>query len=150
MANTFTCLRYHVVFSTKHREPWIRPPIEGRLRAYLGGIARQNGMNALLIGGVDDHVHMLLGLPPTLAVSDALKQIKGGSSGWIRENLPVCRGFGWQDGYGAFTVSKSQVPEVEEYLRGQREHHQVRTSQEEYRALLDRHEIEYEERYLWG
>jgi REP element-mobilizing transposase RayT len=149
MANTFTCLRYHVVFSTKHRERWIRPELQERVWAYLGGITKQGGMKALLVGGVEDHLHMLLGLPPTLALSGAIKQINGGSSGWIRENLPGCRGFGWQDGYAAFTVSRSQAPGVEEYIRGQREHHRVRTFQDEYRALLDRHGIEYEERYLW-
>ncbi len=149
MANTYTYLRYHVVFSTKRREPWLRPEIQERARAYLGGIARQNEMRAILIGGMADHVHMLLSLPPAIAVSEALKQIKGGSSGWIKENLPGCRGFGWQDGYGAFTASKSQVPEVEDYIRNQAEHHRTRTFQEEYRALLVRHEIEYQERYLW-
>jgi len=108
MANTFTCLRYHVVFSTKRREPWIRPDLQERLWAYLGGIAKQNGMKALLGGGMPEHVHCLLGLPPTLPVSEALKLIKGGSSGWVRENLPGCRGFGWQDGYAALSVSQSQ------------------------------------------
>lgn len=149
MANTFTYLRYHVVFSTKHREPWLRPDVQERVWAYLGGIARQNEMSAILIGGMPDHVHILLSLSPKIAVSEALRQIKGGSSGWIKENIPGCRSFAWQDGYGAFSVSKSQVPEVEEYIRDQVEHHKTRIFQEEYRALLDRHGIEYEERYLW-
>ena len=150
MANTFTCLHYHIVFSTKHREPWLQPDAQERIWAYLGGIARQNDLTALLIGGFDDHVHILLGLPPVIAVSEAIKQIKGGSSGWIKENIPGCRGFAWQDGYGAFTVSKLQEDDVKEYIRTQREHHRVKTFQEEYRGLLDRHEIKYDERYLWG
>lgn len=112
MANTYTCLRYHVIFSTKSRERWITPDIEERVWAYLGGIARENDITPLLIGGVDDHVHMLLGLPPTATVSEALKHIKGASSKWIKETFPARQGFGWQDGYGAFTVSKSQVPEI--------------------------------------
>jgi putative transposase len=149
MANTFTSLHYHVIFSTKHREPWIGRDKEERLWAYLGGIARQNQIKALLIGGMEDHIHMLLGLPPMIAVSDALKRIKGGSSAWIKEILPGCLGFAWQDGYAAFTVSKSQVAEVEDYIRKQREHHRVKTFQEEYRAFLDKHQIEYDERYLW-
>ncbi|HEY5909344.1 MAG TPA: IS200/IS605 family transposase [Verrucomicrobiae bacterium] len=149
MANTFTSLHYHMIFSTKHREPWIRKEIEERLWAYLGGIARQIDLKPLLIGGVDDHVHMLLGAPPTIALSEAVKRIKGGSSGWIKENLPGCLGFGWQDGYGAFTVSKSQLGEVDQYIRNQREHHRFKTFQEEYRAFLDKHEIHYDERYLW-
>jgi REP element-mobilizing transposase RayT len=94
MANTFTCLKYHLVFSTKHREPWLRPDMEERVWAFLGGIARQNKFKPLLIGGVDDHVHILLALPPTAAVSDALRLIKGGSSGWIQQNIAGCRGFG--------------------------------------------------------
>ena len=149
MANTFTCLHYHIVFSTKHREPWIKPAFEERLWAYLGGIAHPNGVKPILIGGMEDHVHLLLGAPATIAVSQILKQLKGGSSGWIKDNLPGCRSFAWQDGYGAFTVSKSNLSEVEQYVRNQREHHRVHTFQEEYRAMLDRHGIAYDERYLW-
>jgi REP element-mobilizing transposase RayT len=149
MANTFTCLEYHMVFSTKNREPWLRIDVQERIWAYLGGIAGQNDMKPLLIGGVDDHVHMLISVPPNIAVSEALKRLKGGSSGWIKQNIPGCRGFGWQDGYGAFTLSKSQEPGVKDYIRKQREHHRVKTFLEEYRALLDRHGIQYNERYLW-
>ncbi len=149
MANTFTSLHYHVIFSTKHREPWITQEHEQRLRAYLGGIARQNQLKPLLIGGMEDHIHMLLGMPPTITVSEALKRIKGGSSGWVKENLPGSLGFGWQDGYAAFGVSKSQLGEVEDYIRDQRAHHRLKTFQEEYRAFLDRHGIVYDERYLW-
>jgi REP element-mobilizing transposase RayT len=149
MANTFTSLHYHIIFSTKHREPWIARDQEERLWAYLGGIAQQNQLKPLLVGGMEDHIHILLGSPPTVTVSEALKRIKGGSSGWVKENLPGCLGFGWQDGYAAFAVSKSQLGDVEEYIRNQREHHRSKTFQEEYRAFLDRHEIAYDERYLW-
>ena len=107
MANTYTSLYYHVIFSTKNREPWIRPELESRVWPYLGGIAREHDMKALMIGGIENHVHLLLGIPPVLAVSKAVQLIKGGSSGWIKETLPGLGGFGWQDGYGAFTVSKS-------------------------------------------
>jgi putative transposase len=144
MANTFTSLHYHIIFSTKHREPWIREDAEARLWAYLAGIPQNNDCKPLLIGGTADHVHLLLGVPPTLALSEVLKRIKGGSSGWVKENIP-----GWQGGYGAFTVSKSQMGEVEDYIRNQREHHRVHSFQEEYRAFLDRHEIPYDEKYLW-
>jgi REP element-mobilizing transposase RayT len=149
MANTFTCLHYHVIFSTKHREPWIARDQEERLWAYLAGIACQHQFTPKLVGGMEDHIHILLGLPPTVAVSDALKSLKGGSSGWVKESLPGCGGFGWQDGYAAFAVSKSHLSEVEDYIRKQREHHRLRTFQEEYRAFLDRHGITYDERYLW-
>lgn len=149
MANTYTSLHYHLVFSTKNRERWITPDIEQRIWAYLGGIARENKMTPLQIGGIEDHVHILFGASPTLAPSKITQLIKGGSSGWIHDTFPLLKGFGWQDGYGAFTVSKSNVPEVAAYIQDQRGHHRVRGFQEEYRALLQKHEIEYEERYLW-
>ena len=149
MANTFTSLHYHVIFSTKNREPWIRPGIEARVWSYLGCIARENDMKAILIGGIENHVHLLLGLPPTVTVSKAVQLIKGGSSAWLKETFHGTRGFGWQDGYGAFTVSKSLVPEVESYIRNQREHHRIKTFEEEYRAMLEKHEIRFEERYLF-
>lgn len=150
MANTFTSLHYHIVFSTKHREPWIRSDIQDRLWTYLGGIARENGLKAILIGGMPDHVHLALAIPPTQAVSKAVQVIKGGSSKWIKDALPGMRGFAWQDGYGAFTVSKSNLDEVVDYIRTQPEHHRVKTFQEEYLAFLVRHGIEYDERYLWN
>jgi len=149
MANTYTSLHYHVVFSTKNRGRWITPDIEERIWAYLGGIAKENKMKPVQIGGIEDHVHVLLGAPPTLAPSKVAQLIKGASSGWIHETFPAMKGFAWQDGYSAFTVSKSGVPEVAAYIRRQREHHRVKTFQEEYLALLRKHEIEYDERYLW-
>ena len=149
MANTYTALHYHIVFSTKHRQRWITEDIEGRIWAYLGGIARENRMVALEVGGIEDHIHMLVGAPATMAPSKAAQLIKGGSSSWIHDTFPGLEAFAWQDGYGAFTVSKSQVPDLTAYIRNQREHHRIRTFQDEYRALLERHEIEYEEQYLW-
>ncbi|MBN2505881.1 MAG: IS200/IS605 family transposase [Verrucomicrobia bacterium] len=149
MANTFTSLHYHMIFSTKHRQRWILPNIEQRVWAYMGGIAKQNELHACLIGGVEDHVHILLGMPPKMSVSEALKRIKGGSSGWMKANFPGCQHFAWQDGYAAFSVSKSEIPGVEDYIRNQREHHRTKTFQEEYRDFLDKHGIQYDERYLW-
>ena len=149
MANTYTALHYHFIFSTKHRKPWITSDIEERIWKYLGGIARTNSMNPLRTGGLEDHIHILLGAPPTIAPSKIAQLIKGGSSAWIHDTFPHLREFGWQDGYGAFTVSKSAIPDVTEYITNQREHHRVRTYQDEYRALLERHGIEYDERYLW-
>jgi REP element-mobilizing transposase RayT len=149
MANTFTSLHYHIVFSTKNREPWISHGIEERVWKFLGGIARENKMKALWIGGMPDHNHMALALPPIQSVSKSLQLIKGGSSKWIKDTLPNLRGFAWQDGYGAFTVSKSNLPEVLVYIQKQREHHRLKTFKEEYLEFLARHEIEYDERYLW-
>ncbi|HEV8711210.1 MAG TPA: IS200/IS605 family transposase [Candidatus Binatia bacterium] len=148
MANTYTSLHYHITFSTKNRERWITPDIEQRIWTYLGGIARENGIVPLKIGGIEDQVHLVLGMPPTLALSKMVQLLKGGSSKWIHDTFPALRGCGWQDGYGAFTVSKSNLPEVLKYVENQRTHHHTRTFQEEFRALLDRHGIEYNERYL--
>jgi REP element-mobilizing transposase RayT len=150
MANTFTCLHYHVIFSTKNREPWISRDIEERLWRFLGGIARENGMKALQIGGMPDHVHLALALPPTQTVSKALQLLKGGSSKWIKDALPDLRGFAWQDGYAAFCVSKSNLPEVIAYIQNQREHHRTKSFHDEFLSFLKRHEIEFDERYLWG
>ena len=150
MANTFTSLHYHLIFSTKDREPWILHDIEERIWKSLGGIARENGMKALRVGGMPDHVHVILGLPPTQTVSKAIQLLKGGSSKWIKETFPRMRGFGWQDGYAAFTVSKSNLPDVIEYVQDQREHHRVKSFQEEYLAFLIRYGIEYDERYVLG
>ena len=136
MANTYTSLHYHIVFSTKNRERWIEPSVEQRVWAYLGGI--------------EEHVHLLLGAPAVLAPARIAQLIKGGSSAWIQEALPRMKGFGWQDGYGAFAVSKSNLPSVIEYIQHQGEHHRTKSFQEEYRELLQRHGIECDERYAWG
>src|SRR5262245_25186162 len=149
MANTYTALHYHFVYSTKNRQPWIKQEIEQRIWEYLGGIARANNMKPLKIGGIEDHIHMLLGAPATMAPSKIAQLVKGGSSAWIHDTFPELAGFAWQDGYGAFTVSKSTIPEVTAYIANQREHHCAMTFEEEYRALLDRHGIEYDERYVW-
>ena len=127
-----------------------RVSLEQRVWEYLGGIARQNAMKALQIGGVEDHVHLVVGIPATLAVSKALQLLKDSSSKWIHETFPDLPRAQWQDGYGAFTVSKSQLLEVIHYVAQQRQNHQRRTFQEEYRAFLRKQGIEYDERYVWG
>ena len=149
MANTYTSLHYHIVFSTKYRELWITPDIEERIWAFLGGIAKENRMKPIQIGGVEDHIHILLGAPATMSPAKAAQLIKGGSSAWIHTKFPKLQNFAWQDGYGAFTVSKSAIPDVTTYIQNQREHHKRQSYKEEFLTLLHRHEIEYEERYLW-
>jgi putative transposase len=149
MGNTFISLNYHFVFSTKNRERWISHDIEERVWNFLGGIARENGMKPMLVGGMPDHVHISVGLPTTLSVAKALQLIKGGSSKWMKDTFPEMRGFGWLDGYGAFSVSKSNLAALAAYIEGQREHHKRMTFKEEFVSLLVRHGIEYEEKYLW-
>jgi REP element-mobilizing transposase RayT len=148
MANTYTAIHYHFTFSTKNRHPWIKAEIEERVWSYLGGIARKNKLQPLKIGGIEDHVHVLLGAPATIAPAKIAQLIKGGSSAWIHDEFPDLVDFAWQDGYAVFTVSKSAVPDVSEYIENQREHHRIRTFKDEYLALLKRHGIEYDERYL--
>ena len=149
MANTYTSLQYRFIFSTKNREPWIASEIEGRVWSYIGGIARKHKMTALQVGGVEDHIHALILAPPTLAPSQIAQFLKGDSSKWIHEEFSRMRAFEWQDGYGAFTVSRSQIPEVIEYIKNQHAHHRNKTFQEEYLELLQKHRVDYDERYLW-
>jgi REP element-mobilizing transposase RayT len=140
---------HHCVFSTKERRRLINPELRERLWPFRGGIARQNNMKAIEIGGVEDHVHLLLSLPATMPIAKAMQLIKGGSSKWIHETFPDQRGFAWQEEYGAFSVSASRVDKVVAYISGQPEHHQRVTFQEELLELLKKHGIEYDERYLW-
>jgi REP element-mobilizing transposase RayT len=150
MANTYSSLFYHIVFSTKNRTTFIRPEIEARVWAYIGGVARKHKMTAIQVGGVEDHVHALVLAPTVLAPAEIAKYLKGDSSKWIHETFADLQDFGWQDGYGAFTVSKSNVPMVVSYIQNQRAHHQTQTFQDEYREFLQKHGVEYDERYLWG
>ncbi|HET7626295.1 MAG TPA: IS200/IS605 family transposase [Verrucomicrobiae bacterium] len=140
---------FHCVFSTKERRPFITPDLQERLWPFLGGIARQNKMTALEIGGVADHVHILLSLPATVPISKAMQLIKGGSSKWIHETFPDQKLFSWQEEYGAFSVSVSQLDKTIAYIRGQPGHHRKMTFQEEFLMLLKKHGVEYDERYLW-
>ena len=150
MANTYTSLNYHLVFSTKNRFPWIALEIEQRIWSYIGGIARKPRMTAIQVGGVEDHIHALVMAPPTIAPFEIAKYLKGESSLWIHDEFPWLRGFNWQEGYAAFTVSKSDISDVAYYIKNQREHHRKRTFQDEYRELLRVNGIEYDERYIWG
>jgi REP element-mobilizing transposase RayT len=140
---------HHCVFSAKERRPLITPALAERLWPFLGGIARENKMKALEVGGVEDHVHILLSLPATMSIAKGLQLIKGGSSKWVHETFPEHRLFAWQEKYGAFSVSESRVESIIQYIKGQAVHHRKMTFQEEFVALLKKHSIEDDERYLW-
>jgi REP element-mobilizing transposase RayT len=140
---------HHCVFSTKERRPLITLALSQRLWPFLGGIARQNKFKAIEIGGVEDHVHLLLSLSSSVSIAKAMQLIKGGSSKWVHETFPECRLFAWQEKYGAFSVSVSQLDRLIDYIKNQQEHHRKMTFQEEFLALLKKHRIEYDERYLW-
>jgi REP element-mobilizing transposase RayT len=140
----------HVVFSTKERCHTITSALRKRLWAYIGGIARENGMNALAVGGTDNHVHVLLVLPSTMPLAKAVQLIKGGSSKWIHDQFPPHASFAWQEGYGAFSIGMSGVNDTVAYIEAQEEHHRAKTFEEELLAFLRRHNIAYDERYVLG
>ena len=149
--STYTSLYYHLVFSTKNRLPLITPALESDLYSYLGGILKKLNGTPIEINGVEDHVHVLTMLKPYPEIADVLQKLKGGSSGWINKQRRKSSQskFAWQKGYGAFTVSKSQIPRVRRYIQDQKEHHRSQTFEEEFRELLRRHGVEFDERYLW-
>lgn len=149
MSHAYVSNFVHYVFSTKGRCSAIDPELESRLWPYVGGIARENDMKALAVGGVSDHLHALVSLPATLSVAKAIQLIKGGSSKWIHDQFPRHRTFAWQEGYGAFSVSASQIEAVTAYIHNQREHHRKKTFQEEFLEFLDRHGVEYDPRYVF-
>jgi putative transposase len=146
--HSFSSCLMHCVFATKERRPLIEPALQSRLWPYLGGIARENGMKALEVGGVSDHIHILLSLPATLAISKSVQLLKGNSSKWIHETFPEHRHFAWQEGYGAFSIGVSGVDDTVAYIRGQEEHHQKRSFREEVEVFLKKHGLEYDQSML--
>jgi putative transposase len=149
MPQSYTCLRYHLIFSTKDRVSSLTDDVRPRLYEYVGGILRSMKSTLIAAGGMPDHVHLLVGLNQEVSVMAALRTIKAGSSGWIHDTFPTMRKFAWQAGYGAFTVSHSGEEQVASYIARQKEHHRKRTFQEEFVELLKRHGIDYDERFLW-
>ena len=148
--HSFNSCLMHCVFSTKERRPWLTSNIRERLWPYFGGIARANNMKALAIGGVTDHVHLLLSLPPTLSISKAMQLLKGNSSKWLRETFPELarEDFAWQEGFGAFSISISGVEETIHYIQMQEEHHRQRSFHEELVLFLKKHGYEDEAKTL--
>jgi REP element-mobilizing transposase RayT len=147
MPSTHISLNYHVVFSTKDRLPQIEPEWRPRLHQYLSGIVRSLGGSPLIAGGVADHVHMLFGLKATHSVAEVLRNVKGSSSHWLHETF--ASRLSWQDGYGAFTVCRSHLDSVADYIAKQEDHHRTRNFQEEYLELLKANGVEYDPRFLW-
>jgi len=148
MASTFLSLHYHIVFSTKDRRPLLREPWRNNLHEYLGGAVRGLGGIPEIVGGVEDHVHLLVGLKATHCLADFMRDLKRASSNWIAENHEA--GFAWQDVYAAFTVSVSNCSAVREYIQKQPEHHRKISFQDEIVRLLEKHGVKYEERFLLG
>jgi REP element-mobilizing transposase RayT len=149
VAHTYTKLLYHVVFSTKERAPFIDAEVASDLHAYYGGIVRELKGEAVIVGGAADHLHALLRLPPSLSISEAMRVVKANTSLWVHQTRPRLSAFAWQTGYAAFTVSRSGAHAVAHYIATQEEHHRRMSYQDELRELLRRHDIDYDEAYLW-
>ena len=148
MSQSFTNLLYHIIFSTKDRRPLIKLEYQPRLYEYIGGIIRGTGGISLGINGTDDHVHVLAKLRPDRALSDVLRDLKANATGWMHEVFPRLADFYWQRGYAAFTISQSNLKQVQQYVADQKEHHQKVSFREEFIGFLKANGIEYDERYL--
>ena len=148
MSQSYTNLLYHIIFSTKDRRPLITDAYQGRLYDYIGGIIRGLGGISLELNGTEDHIHLLAKLRPDKALSDVLRDLKANASGWMHELFPVVEDFSWQGGYGAFTVSQSNVEEVRQYIRRQKEHHHRTSFRDEFIEFLKANGIEYDDRFL--
>ena len=149
MPHSYSTLLTHVVFSTKDRRRFLDPEIRPDLFAYMGGIIREMGGTARIINGIEDHVHMLVSLAADVAVAECLRVVKANSSRWIHGGLANHQDFAWQTGYAAFSVSASNEKQVIKYIRDQERHHRRMTFQEEFIALLRKHGVAFDKRFLW-
>jgi REP element-mobilizing transposase RayT len=140
----------HTVFSTKDRRPYLQDrALRGEMHRYLGGVLANLKCQPIIVGGVDDHVHLLSVLARTCQAAEMVKEVKRGSSMWIKAKTPALRKFSWQSGYGVFSVGFSQIPAVKRYIANQEEHHRRTSFQDEFRSLLKRYQIDFDERHVW-
>ncbi len=149
MGHTYTSLHYHIVFSTKQRLEIMSPELKDSLSAYIAKTINNEFGFTRKINGTDNHIHICADLKSRFALANILRTIKANSSKWIKNNFQLKGDFAWQEGYGAFTVSKSSVPDVIKYIIAQEEHHKKMTFQEEFIKLLEKHGVEYDKRYIW-
>lgn len=149
MAQTLIEVYLHIVFSTKSRCNLIHPEIEAELHRYMTGIAANLGSRCLAINGTENHIHTLVSLGKRITLSDLVREVKKGSTTWLKRQDAVARGFHWQDGYGGFSIGRSDIAGVRRYIASQKEHHRRVSYEEEFVALLEENGIEYDERYLW-
>jgi REP element-mobilizing transposase RayT len=150
MPHSYVQCRLHCIFSTKGRRNLIPADVQPRLWAYIGGIARDNGLTALAVGGTSNHAHALLAIPATITIAKAIQLTKAGSSAWLHETFPTMSGFAWQEGYAAFSVSASRIDETVHYIQHQYEHHRTLSFEDEFKRFLERHAVEYDPRYAFG
>jgi len=149
MANIYTQIHIQIIFTIQNRECLIQDKWKTELYKYIGGIINANGHKLIVINGMPDHIHILLGLRPSQSISELLQDIKGDSSKWINNKRFIKGRFSWQEGFGAFSYGKSQLSDVIKYINTQEEHHKKRSFIEEYRYLLHLFDVEYDERYIF-
>ncbi|MFN2492895.1 MAG: IS200/IS605 family transposase [Pyrinomonadaceae bacterium] len=149
MAGKYLSLLVHFTWSTAQREAWLENNLRDDLYSYVGGIMNKKNAKLISAGGMFDHIHLLASMPSTISVADFVNAVKANSSRWIHESSSAFRNFAWQEGYGAFSVSKSEENKVVAYIHNQEEHHKKRTFKQELISLLKKHDIPYDERYLW-
>jgi len=150
MPQSLAKILVHTIFSTKERRPFLRDKsLRNELHHYIGGILLNRGCQPLIIGGVDDHIHILSTLSRTITAADMVKEAKRSSSLWLKTKSAELNDFAWQNGYGIFSIGFSHVEPVKKYIAGQEEHHHKISFQDEYREFLKRYEIEFDERYVW-
>jgi REP element-mobilizing transposase RayT len=149
MAGKHISLLVHFIWSTAGREPWIGDDWREPLHSYLGGIARNKNAKLIAAGGMHDHIHLHVSLPSTITIADFVNAMKSNSSRWVHDNFPNRGAFAWQEGYGAFSVGKSEEQKVINYINNQREHHQKHSFKEEFLKFLEKYDVDYNERYLW-
>ena len=149
MAQSFSKIAVHAVFSTKDRKPFLSTAVRADLFGYMVGILNSLNCATIMINSTEDHVHVLINMAKTISVSKMMEEMKGGSSRWLKSHDATMKNFAWQAGYGVFSVSESQIPRVVDYIAGQEEHHKSTTFQDELLLLLKKHKIEFDERYIW-
>jgi putative transposase len=149
MSGKYLSLLVHFTWSTKARQPWLEADMRNDLYSYIGGIMRNKRAKLISAGGMNDHIHLCASMPSTISVADFVNAVKFNSSRWIHESYARLRNFAWQEGYGAFSVSKSEEAKVVRYISNQEHHHRKRTFKEELIELLQKHEIPYDNRYIW-
>lgn len=150
MPNTYTQIHIHFVFAVKHRNAVINDSWKEELCKYIAGIIRNNEHKLIAIGGMPDHIHILIGVRPSQSISDLMQDVKGNSSKWINEKRFLKTKFEWQEGYGAFSYSKSQINDVVNYINNQETHHAKKSFKEDYLEILKKFEVDYDEKYVFG
>jgi REP element-mobilizing transposase RayT len=146
---SYVSANFHCVFSTKRREQLLTPDVCARLWPYMGGIAQSAGMKAMAVGGVGDHAHILLSIPSTMPLSRAMQMVKGASSHWLNHSQLLEKKFAWQKEYAAFSVSASALHSVKRYIDNQEQHHRKQSFTDEFISMLDKANVDYDERFLW-